>query len=692
MKNRFPRPKIDNPRGDQGINPTAYNLDNTVEYLTALQGREGSLTFEKMARGDDTIGMILTALKNPVRSCRWTIPEDQNATDKEKAAADFVRTWFFKENKLTFQSLINQVLTFMEHGFSVFEVVYKLADYEGQKFIVPDLQQRIQTSIEHIYSDKEYIQQHTLFKGTVDIPFENLVFFTLNRIGNDLRGMSMIRNCYGSWSDKIYYTEWMGMGIQRNATGVPKGTVPKSVNVDDDSYIDFVELLKNFNTHEDAYMILEEGWEFELLEGKFDPQKAQTVIDAKDAAMARSTLLQFLLLGQNGGGGAYALSRDHSDMFMDGLQYIVGLIEQTFHRHIIKPMVKLNFGEDVNADGIILRGLNLNKHAGGELAEVLSKMTGYINPTVNDEIRFRDQLEMPALSDEEIKQRREMPAQPVIDDPTPQKVKLSEPKGRKELLDREIKALRDVMQANLLLIKDKLLVDMRNTMERGTIDIRGLKNVEVSNNKYLKNLEAKAGGLAMLGWNRSKKNAKLNKVKLAEDLDPKNLPDKTLKQYTLNQSQSIVDDQTESMKNKAILTASNGSLKKLSISQTISNVGKVVDDFIEGQKVSVGASLFVVQNINYGENLFNQQIEDQIWGYRFVGVDDGNQTDICKFYSKQGNNTFSNSGAELSIVTPPLHPNCRSYLEPIYKSEMKNRPEITDKIAPPSIQKQKSVY
>ena len=36
--------------------------------------------------------------------------------------------------------------------------------------------------------------------------------------------------------------------------------------------------------------------------------------------------------------------------------------------------------------------------------------------------------------------------------------------------------------------------------------------------------------------------------------------------------------------------------------------------------------------------------------------------------------------------------NCKSYLQPIYKTLVKKKPEIDNAIAPPSIQKGKSVY
>ena len=175
-------------------------------------------------------------------------------------------------------------------------------------------------------------------------------------------------------------------------------------------------------------------------------------------------------------------------------------------------------------------------------------------------------------------------------------------------------------------------------------------------------------------------------------MNSKNLSDKELRQYVINESQSLAEDQVTSMKINAILTASNSPLKGYSNDQTMSNVSKVIDNFIEGQKVATGASLMTVGALNFGETQFYKEIEDQLWGYRFVAVDDGNTSDICKWYGQNGGKTFSINSTELTEAAPPLHPNCRSYLEPIYKDDVKNKPKIEDEIAPPSVRKQKSVY
>ncbi len=726
------------PLGDQGLNELANNNQRTAEYLIELQGREGSRRYRMMSRGDASVGMIIKAHKNPLRSCNWHVPLPDDATPQEIEIVDTINDWMFSaiEGSL-FLTLLDQSLSCIEYGFSVFERYYEPGTYDNKTYLYPILEQRLQTSIEDILPKEKIIRQSTIDKGMIDIPFDNLVFFILNQQGEDMRGEAVIRNAYPSYKKKKIYEEWMGMGIQRSAAGgIPSMIVPRGTKTDSADYIAAESLLQNITTHENAYMILQEGWTFTIQESKFNAEQVQKAIDSQNSEMAMSVLVQFILLGQQGNSGAYALSRDQSDFFLDGLTYIVGLIERGFNCGMIHPFIKLNFGDSVDCSRIGLRGLNLNKKAGQELANVLSELKGggFIIPTVDDEIQLRKSLDMPELSEEEIDKRNlkdqmDMNSltdntnsnsggsggsgggdnvdpnmspeekQAMIDKQASDKaakargnklkirnVKLSEPKvkARLENVDKNIKETTDFMKANLMLIKDKLLADIESTLNRGTVEISGLKAIEISSTKYLKSLEKKISSIAIDAWNAAKADAK-NNIKFAEGQEPKDIVNAVLRQFVLNQVDSVVDNQASSILSRAILTASNGSLKGFTIPQTVSNVDKAIEDYINSNSVDVAGSLIVVGTTNFGESQFFKEISDQLWGYEFLNADPVSQ--ICQWYNGK---TFSVNSPELSMATPPLHPNCKSYMSPIYKTQ--DKPSIDDVIAPPSIQGQKSIF
>lgn len=702
------------PLGDAGLNENSVSQERTVEHSYELQGRAGSVIYRRMSKGDAIIGMILRVHKNPIRSASWGVELPDDATDDEKLAIELLNHTIFKGGKETFDCFLGRVLSCLEYGYSAFEKWWEAYDYQGTRYLKPCLGQRLQTSLENIWLKENVVRQFTIEKGMVDIPLSDFIFFTLNKQGDDLRGESILRNAYSAYKDKLIYRTYMGIGAQRSAGGVPTMTVPKGTKPDSKDYMAAESLLQGLLVHENAYMIFQEGWKFEILESKFDPDKLQKPIESANTEMAISVLAQFVLLGQQGNTGAFALSRDQSDFFLDGLQYVVSLVEETYHREVITPFIKYNFGEKIDPQRIKLKGTNLNKKAGQELATVLSTLKGggFITATIDDEIALRKQLDMPELNEDDIEKRREaadkedeapesgkenMEDGPEDDLKEKEKavkeaIKLAEPKikARKEYLSSAIKEMSDFTTAQLLLIKDKLKADIEKVMNKGEIEISGLRAIEVSFSKYQKALEYKLAAFAEEGYEMARAQAKKSAVKLAEPdgLNPKRMKDKELRKYVENTALTTAETQALMMKNRAILAASNGPLRGFSVSQSMANVDRIIDEFISSQGVAASGSLLVVGTSNFGANQFNKEIEDQLWGYMFVAVDDDVTSDICHFYSGK---TYSVNGAELTQVTPPLHPNCRSYLEPIYKSAEKPE-KIDNAIAPPSIQKQRSVY
>lgn len=676
--------------GDAGLNEFALNNNRSQENLTELQGREGSINLKRMSKGDPVIGMILRVHKNPIRSCSWDIPYPSDATDQEKQAIDVIYKTLFGDSGAEFGRLLSQALTMLEYGFSVFEIYWKSESVDGRVYLLPVIEQRTQCSIEDVLPQEKRIRQLLADGGYVYIPFENLMFCILDQNGDDMRGTSILRNAYRAWKDKRVYKEWLGIGIQRSTSGIPCVSVPKHMKSTSDEYVAVEKMLQDVaQGNENGYIILQDGMVLTFTESKFNADNVQKAIDGCNTEMAMSTLSQFMLLGQNGNSGAFALSRDHSDYFLDGLNYVINIICGAINSKVIAPFIKYNFGETIDPSRVCLVGKNINKKAGQELGTTLAnlKNAGFIRPTTNDEIDLRSSLDLPELTAEEIKKREQEPEQLKPETTGSQLFKFSEKtkNTRKEFIDNAHKEVEDGMKANLMIIKDKMIYDIKSVLERGSIEIQGLKNIEVSTGKYQKWLERKLAGIAQESWYRAKKQS-ASAVKFA-DIDVSKIKDKELKQYVLNLTAMIPDKQAAGMLNRAVLTASNNILKGLSVGQTISNVSRATDDYISSSGIIADGSLVVVGTSNFGEHQFYKEIEDQIWGYRFVAIDDDVTSDICRWYNGK---TFSVNSPELIEATPPLHPNCRSYLEPVYKSE--EQPEIDDVIAPPSVREGKTIF
>lgn len=717
-----PKKESTEKQGDTGVVVLNYVDEFIADYSSELVGRSGMVRLWKMATGESMCGMILRGIKNPIKSSKWQVLEADDFNTEEKKAHALINDYFFKNASVPFSNRINQILTMCEFGHSVFEIYWKPYEFDGNTYLMPVIEQRMQTSIEKFNDTKQVVEFVKSDGKTVDIPYSDLAVFILDYIGTDSRGKSLLREAYGEYKDKLYYNKIMGIGMQRAATGIPHGKVPAGTTKDSAKYKALKTLLNNMITHEKAWMITEADTEFKIENQSYDPEKSLKVLEYKDSKMAMSVLMQFLLLGQNGNGGAYSLGQDQSDFFLSGINYIVNIIQETLNPKVVSKIVKLNFA-NVDPERIKIASTDVNTKVNKEMAEIIKYAidSKIINPEVQDEVFFRKLYSIPGLTKEQITKRIEQKDaadnggnddgndspddNPDGDDPVPddpdarqqvsQQIKLSETEQakvteRKKTIESESRRMALFMKEQLYFINDKLLVDIKKVLDTGTVELRGLKNIELRGTaKYQKILASKIAGLVDLGWMQEEKKAKKNKIKLAEseDIDPKKLKSKDLQAFSENYAEQLVDDQTETLKAQAIYTAQNGIMKGLSVGQTMSRVERATIDFIEGGKVSTGVGLSVTTSINFGMNEFNDGIKNELQGYRFVAVDDGATSDICLWYNGK---TFSVDSPELAAkATPPLHPNCRSYLEPVYKFE--DKIELDDTVAPPSVQKGQSI-
>ncbi len=171
------------PSGDAGINEFALNTNRTVEFLPELQGRDGSVKFRQMSKSDGMVGMILRAYKNPISSCEWGITTPDQVTDLEQKAIDLLNDALFGECGQSFLKLLWKVLSNLEYGYSCFNLYYKPYQDEDDKnmYLIPVMEQRVQTSIQDIWPQVRIIRQMTI---TVMIYGANQFSVTLTELGS----------------------------------------------------------------------------------------------------------------------------------------------------------------------------------------------------------------------------------------------------------------------------------------------------------------------------------------------------------------------------------------------------------------------------------------------------------------------------------------------------------------------------
>ena len=121
------------------------------------------------------------------------------------------------------------------------------------------------------------------------------------------------------------------------------------------------------------HIIMPDEYEVTLEKIPFDSMAIDNAINREDTAMSKSILTQFLELGQNRStGGAYALSQDQSDFFLNAIEFTANSYIDTINREVVKFLCDINFGELEKYPELVVS--EINKTAGLMLADSLKKL------------------------------------------------------------------------------------------------------------------------------------------------------------------------------------------------------------------------------------------------------------------------------------------------------------------------------
>lgn len=375
------------------------------EYLATLRTQDRADVFDKMRRSDSQVIMLLSAVKNPIKSATRTIEPVDDSPDETKIA-DLIRHMLFCDMDQPFDAFLGEALTVCEFGHSVFENVKKIVlndekfgNYIGLKALLFRSPRTIERW--NVWQDTGALKSISQYaygdlQRLVDIPAEHLLIFTMNKEGASYEGISMLRPCYGNWFRKNEYLKLNAAGIEKFAIPTPLVEVP-SGQYGGESYNYLIEALDVYCSHQANYLTHPEGWKIDLKTNAYDPQKVETSIDNEDKRMTKAFLANFLELGMNGT-GAYALSNDLSDFFLGGIQHIADLISSTINKQLIPELVQLNFGP--RAKYPCLKFSGITDKAGKEFADILSELsrTKIITPDDKLEEHVRDRYSIPKMS------------------------------------------------------------------------------------------------------------------------------------------------------------------------------------------------------------------------------------------------------------------------------------------------------
>lgn len=340
------------------LGTSGLQLSGGVVYqdlLPKLHGTQGALVYREMGTNDPVLAAILYVLTAFTRQVEWKVePKDKSADAME--AAEFVEEVLFKDMSHPFSDFICEVCSMYMHGFSLFELVWKVRNgmskakgksslYDDQKIGVRRLAPRSQLTIWSWNIDEEgdleSVTQVTDLGANSDIPVEKLLHFrTISKLNNP-EGQSVIRPCYVPYVRKKTIEDAEGRAALRSA-GVVDVAIPSEymlADADDDQkaiYQMYKSIATSLSQDRQGSIVTPSDRDdkgnrlFEVSYIVADSTRAADmtpIVERMDKRMLMTALCDFLLLGQQST-GSFALSSDKTNLFATSLGgYLMSIAE-----------------------------------------------------------------------------------------------------------------------------------------------------------------------------------------------------------------------------------------------------------------------------------------------------------------------------------------------------------------------------
>jgi phage gp29-like protein len=424
--------------GGSGVGYLLTNL-GADEYLPELSFPRSIAVYTRMRRSDATVQALELAITLPIRATDWDVqPASDDPAAKE--AADLVYDNLFGGMTHTFDDFLRDALLALFYGFVVFEKVFE----ERDNFIVwrkfaPRHPQTIDRFLFDETGGLAGVRQVGLdpqgrFRQ-VDIPIEKLLVFIWRRELGNPYGVSVLRAAYKHWFLKDLAYKLQAIALERWAVGIPVGKVPAGTSEQDKQT--FLQMLEAMRGHERAAMVLPEDYSVELIGAEAGQRANQAFVEAiqhHDTMIVKSVLAQFLNLG-TGDVGSWALSRDHSQLFLMGLNSVAQWFADHINRYAIPQLCRLNFGEDFT-DFPKLTFADLRLVLQREvLAEAIGKLVqvGILTPDRSLQEWVRDVFDLPPLPEKQ-PEEVELPAPETATDGTRDGGRGTSNNGRQSLI------------------------------------------------------------------------------------------------------------------------------------------------------------------------------------------------------------------------------------------------------------------
>jgi hypothetical protein len=377
------------------------------DFLRELRGKEGYKRFREMTLNSPIIGALLLANELSIRKVSWNFTD---ADAPEGTTSPRVELLERARDNLTtgWNDFITEALSMLPHGFSLFEICYERVESAvlWRKF-APRGQDTIYKWNQEESGLWGVTQQAAPRYQIVEIPADKLLHFRTRVERGNPEGRSVLRTAWIPYYYAKHIMQVEAIGIERDLAGLPMIELPQGADTSDNDTSDYGvahKLVRNIRNDEQAGAVIPFGWKLSLLSTggsrQFDTDK---IVQRYEKRMLMAALAQFIMLGQDGV-GSLALSKDMSDFFTMAVNAMADIISETFTKHAIPRLLKLN-GYD--AEGVCLEHTPAGDVDVNMLVDAIQKAGGYITWDAADELWLRQLIGLPEKDIAELQEQRD---------------------------------------------------------------------------------------------------------------------------------------------------------------------------------------------------------------------------------------------------------------------------------------------
>lgn len=345
--------------------------------------------YEEMRRSDATVRSALTAMKMPIRQAQFNADQvSEDAADEE--VANVVEKCLFEF--VDWPKFISECLTYLDFGFSLFEMGFEPRDIDGKHYIaLTKLAYRKQTSI-HAWETQGHEPGVTQVADGkfYDIPEYKLVRFTNDQEGDNYEGVSVLRAAYRNWYFKDKLEKIDAMGHERQGLGVLDVVYPASATKTEKEKM--ARAARALRANSQSYIMRPEGWTVAFMDMKAKSMKdIAPSIAYHDRQISKNMQLQFIEIGSQGSSGTRNVSEDQGKMFELSVQAVAEYIADVITHRVIQTIVDLNF---TNRQAPKLSVEKIGDDNIPVISEAFAKFVtaGVLHPTPADENRVRKMI------------------------------------------------------------------------------------------------------------------------------------------------------------------------------------------------------------------------------------------------------------------------------------------------------------